>query len=128
MPSGEWSAASARVNPATAALVVSYCRLPPLATTERTEATFTMAPPLLRRISGTAPLRTEDVAHQIDAEDLVPARRARLVDLLIFADAGVVDEDVEAPELLRGAIDEVEACGLATDVSLREGNLGAGGL
>src|SRR5207302_550850 len=48
MPSGEWSAASARVNPATAALVVSYCRLPPPATTERTEATLTMAPPLLR--------------------------------------------------------------------------------
>jgi hypothetical protein len=29
MPSGEWSAASARVKPAIAALVVSYCRLPP---------------------------------------------------------------------------------------------------
>src|SRR6516162_774565 len=56
MPSGEWSAASARVKPATAALVVSYCRLPPPATTERTEATLTMAPPLLRRISGTAAL------------------------------------------------------------------------
>jgi hypothetical protein len=56
MPSGEWSAASARVKPATAALVVSYCRLPPPATTERTEATLTMAPPWLRRISGTAAL------------------------------------------------------------------------
>ena len=56
MPSGEWSAASARVKPATAALVVSYCKLPPPATTERTEATLTMAPPLLRRISGTAAL------------------------------------------------------------------------
>src|SRR3984893_2809817 len=33
---------------------VSYCTLPPPATTERTEATLTMAPPLLRRISGTA--------------------------------------------------------------------------
>src|SRR5205814_10259487 len=71
-------------------------------------------------------LGTEDVAHQVDAEDLVPARCARLVDLLVFADAGVVDEDVEAPELRRGTVDEVEACGLATDVSLREGNLGAG--
>src|ERR1700756_4137365 len=57
MPSGEWSAASARVNPATAALLVSYCRLPPPATTERTEAVLTMAPPWLRRISGTAALR-----------------------------------------------------------------------
>jgi hypothetical protein len=42
MPSGEWSAASARVKPATAAFVVSYCRLPPPATTERTEATLTL--------------------------------------------------------------------------------------
>src|SRR5205085_9243360 len=73
-------------------------------------------------------LGTEDVAHQVDAEDLVPARCARLLDLLVFADAGVVDEDVEAPELLRSAVDEVEACGLATDVSLREGNRSAGGL
>src|SRR5437763_2395002 len=73
-------------------------------------------------------LGTEDVAHQVDAEDLVPARCARLVDLLVFADAGVVDEDVEAPELLRGTVDEVEAGGLATDVSLREVDLGAAGL
>src|SRR5947207_8996360 len=73
-------------------------------------------------------LGTEDVAHQVDVEDLVPARRARLVDLLVFADAGIVDKDVEAPELLRGAVDEVEACGLGTDVSVREGDLGAGGL
>src|SRR5205823_97563 len=73
-------------------------------------------------------LGTEDVAHQVDAEDLVPARRARLVDLLVFADAGVVDKDVEAPELVRGAVDEIEACGLGTDVSVREGDLGAGGL
>jgi hypothetical protein len=28
--------------------------------------------------------------------DLFPARRARLVDLLVFADTGIVDEDVEA--------------------------------
>src|SRR5207245_5421263 len=49
-------------------------------------------------------------------------------DLLVFADAGIVDEDVEPPELLRGAVDEGEACGLGTNVSLREGDLGAGGL
>src|SRR5215831_12131355 len=73
-------------------------------------------------------LGTKDVAHQVDVEDLFPARRARLVDLLVFADAGIVDEDVEAPELLRGTVDEVEACGLGTNVSLREGDLGAGGL
>src|SRR6516165_8408754 len=73
-------------------------------------------------------LGTEDVAHQVDVEDLFPARRARLVDLLVFADAGIVDEDVEAPELLRGTVDKVEACGLGTNVSLREGDLGAGGL
>src|SRR6202044_3233750 len=73
-------------------------------------------------------LGTEDVAHQVDVEDLVPARRARLIDLLVFADAGIVDEDVEAPELLRGTVDEVEACGLGADVSLRENDLGAGGL
>jgi hypothetical protein len=56
-------------------------------------------------------LGTEDVAHQVDAEDLVPTRRARLVNLLVFADAGIVDENVEAPELLRGAVDEAQACG-----------------
>src|SRR5262249_15069026 len=48
--------------------------------------------------------------------------------LLVFANAGIVDEDVEAPELLRGAVDKVEACGLGTNVGLREGDLGAGGL
>jgi cytochrome c len=68
------------------------------------------------------------VAHQVDVEDLVPARGTRLVDLLVFADAGIVDEDVKAPELSRGTVDEVEACGLGTNVSLREGDLGAGGL
>src|SRR6266851_4202272 len=67
-------------------------------------------------------LGAEDVAHQVDAEDLAPARRARLVDLLVFADAGIVDEDVETPELLRGTVDEVEACGLSANVSLREGD------
>src|SRR5438128_12236163 len=30
-------------------------------------------------------LGPEDVAHQVDVEDLVPARRARLLDLLVFA-------------------------------------------
>jgi hypothetical protein len=73
-------------------------------------------------------LGTEEVAHQVDVEDLFPARGTRFVDLLVFADAGIVDEDVEAPELLRGTVDEVEACGLGTNVSLREGDLGAGGL
>jgi hypothetical protein len=32
------------------------------------------------------------------------------------------------PELLHGAVDKVEACGLGTNVSLREGDLGAGAL
>src|SRR6516162_3889987 len=73
-------------------------------------------------------LGTEDVAHQVDVEDLVPARRARLVDLLVFADAGIVDEDVEAAELLRGTVDEVEACSLGANVSMHEGDLGASGL
>src|SRR4026207_2436211 len=72
MPSGEWSAASARVKPATAALVVSYCRLPQPATTERTEATLTIAPPLLRRISGTAALATH-LNHLGPAAGLVNA-------------------------------------------------------
>src|SRR5205085_7182399 len=39
-----------------------------------------------------------------------------------------VDEDIEAPERLRGTVDEGEACGLGSNVSLREGDLGAGGL
>ena len=37
------------------------------------EAVLTMAPPPVRRISGTARLGAEDVAHQVDAEDLVPS-------------------------------------------------------
>src|SRR5262249_82661 len=73
-------------------------------------------------------LGTEDVAHQVDIEDLVPAVRTRLVDLLVFPDAGIVNEDVEAPELLSGSVDETEACGLGTNVSLHEGDFGAGGL
>ena len=46
-----------RVKPATAAFVVSYCRLLPPATTERTEATLTMLPTGLaqRRNGGLAP-------------------------------------------------------------------------
>jgi hypothetical protein len=46
--------------------------------------------------------------------------------LLVFADAGIVDEDVEAPQLLRGTVHEVQACGLGTNVSMRKGDLGAG--
>src|SRR5271167_3228172 len=128
MPSGEWSAASARVKPATAALVVSYSRLPPPATTGTYGGDVNDGATLVAAHQRNRRLGTEDVAHQVDVEDLFPARRARLVDLLVFADAGIVDEDVEAPELLRGTVDEVEACGLGTNVSLREGDLGAGGL
>src|SRR6202008_989566 len=73
-------------------------------------------------------LGTEDVAHQVDVEDLFPARRARLVDLLVFADAGIVDEHVEPPELLRGTVYKDEACALGTNVGVRESNFGAGGL
>src|SRR6478672_5796093 len=65
-----------------------------------------------------------DITHQVDAEDLVPARRARLVDLLVLADAGIVDQDVETPKLLCGPVNEGEACSLGTDVSMREGDLG----
>src|SRR4029077_5890700 len=35
---------------------------------------------------------------------------------------------IEAPEFFPGTVDEGEACGLGPDVSLREGDLGAGGL
>ncbi len=128
MPSAEWSAASARVKPAIAALVVSYLQV---------AAACDDGPHGGGVNDGTAPvaahqrnrrLGAEDVAHQVDAEDLVPARSTRLVHLLVFADAGIVDEDVEPPERLRGTVDEAEACGLGTNVSLREGDLGAGGL
>jgi hypothetical protein len=44
---------------AIAALMVSYCRLPPPAMTDRTEAVLTMTPPPMRRISGTAALAQE---------------------------------------------------------------------
>ena len=44
------------MKPAIAALVVSYNRLPPPEMMDRTEATLTMAPPLPRRINGTAAL------------------------------------------------------------------------
>src|SRR5437899_7325897 len=36
-------------------------------------------------------LGTEGVAHQVDVEDLVPARRTRLVDLPVVANTGVLD-------------------------------------
>src|SRR6202011_2980237 len=52
----------------------------------------------------------------------------RVLDLLVFADAGIVDEDVESPELLRGIVDEGKACGLGADVGVHEGDLGAGAL
>ena len=35
---------------------------------------------------------------------------------------------IDAPEFFAGTVDEGEACGLGTNVSLREGDLGAGGL
>jgi hypothetical protein len=35
---------------------------------------------------------------------------------------------IDAPEFFAGTVDEGEACGLGTSVSLREGDLGAGGL
>src|SRR5437764_3354929 len=84
-------------------------------------------------VGQTQPFRhqTGQLSDQVSAstvQDLVPARRARLLDLLVFADAGIVDEDVEAPKLLCGAVDEGEAYGLGTNVSVREGDLGAGGL
>ena len=54
IPSPAWSNAIARVRPATAALVVSYCTMLPPATTERIEATLTMLPPPVWRIRGIA--------------------------------------------------------------------------
>src|SRR4051812_43890607 len=43
-------------------------------------------------------LGTQRIAHQTDAEDLVPARRACLVALLVLADAGIVNQDGAPPE------------------------------
>jgi hypothetical protein len=118
MPSGEWSAASARV----VLQVAAACHDGTHGGDVDDGASLVAA----HQRHGC--LGTEDVAHQVDVEDLFPARGTRLVDLLVFADAGIVDEDVEAPELLRGAVDEVEARGLGTNVGLREGEFGAGGL
>src|SRR6202040_3243184 len=57
-------------------------------------------------------LGTVDVAHQVDVEDLGSAHPARLLDLLVFADAGIVHQDVEAPEFFPGTAHEAEACRL----------------
>jgi hypothetical protein len=128
MPSGEWSAARARVKPANRGLgcvvqqVAAACDDGTHGGDVDDGAALVAAHQRDRRLG------TEGVAHQVDVEDLVPARRARLVNLFVFADAGIVDEDVEAPELLRGTVDEGEACGLGPNVSLSEGDLGAGGL
>ena len=73
-------------------------------------------------------LGTKRVAHQVHVEDLGPARSTCLVDLLVFADAGIIDQDVEAPELLRCTVDEGGACGLGGNVGVGEGDLGAFGL
>src|SRR6202045_4455891 len=121
MPSGEWSASDRGLG-GVVLQVAAACD----------DGTYggdvNDGAPLVAAHQRNRRLGTEGVAHQVDVEDLVPARRTRLVDLLVFADAGIVDEDVEAAELLRGAVDEGEACGLGTNVSLREGYFGAGGL
>src|SRR6202045_4010795 len=121
MPSGEWSASDRGLG-GVVLQVAAACD----------DGTYggdvNDGAPLVAAHQRNRRLGTEGVAHQVDVEDLVPARRTRLVDLLVFADAGIVDEDVEAPELLRGTVDEGEACGLGTNVSLREGDLGPGGL
>src|ERR1700751_2114750 len=122
MPSGECSAASDRGLGGVVLQVAAACEDGTYGGDVNDGAAVVAAHQRNRRLGA------EDVAHQVDVEDLFPARGTRLVDLFVFADAGIVDEDVEAPELLRGTVDEVEACGLATNVSQREGDPGTGGL
>ena len=72
-------------------------------------------------------LGTEDVAHQVDAEDLVPARRARLFDLLVFANAGIVDEDIDGSNPLSSTGESVFRARLNSSGSRRVAGPADGG-
>src|SRR5215813_12769474 len=70
-------------------------------------------------------LRGKRVSLEIDAEDLVPALGASLFHRVIQPDAGVVDEDVEPAEPLRGLANEGRGFGLAFHVRFHEYDLSA---
>ena len=56
-----------------------------------------------------------DLRHEVDADDLLPLLRGRL-DPAVDGDAGVGDEEVDAPEALDRRLDEVLDVLLAADV------------
>ena len=70
-------------------------------------------------------LRAERVPLEIHAEDLVPALGAGLFHRVIQPDAGVVDEDVEPSEALRGLPNEVRGLHLTLHVRFHEYDLAA---
>src|SRR5215471_14052784 len=93
--------------------------------TDRTEATLTMLPPPACRRSGIASLRDKRVPLEVHAEDLIPALGAGLFHRVILPDAGVIDEDVEPAEPLRGLANEGRGFGLAFHVRFHEYDLSA---
>ena len=68
MPSGEWSAASARVKPATAALVVSVLQVAAACDDGTYGGDINDGTAVVGAHQRNRCLGTEDVAHQIDAE------------------------------------------------------------
>src|SRR5439155_7375744 len=69
--------------------------------------------------------RAKRVALEIHAEDLVPALGAGVFYRVIQPDPGVVDEDVEPAEALRGLPNEGSGLRLAFHVRIHEHDLAA---
>src|SRR5215510_7313495 len=85
-------------------------------TAATTEAVLTMVPPPLAFITGIAYLLLKEHAAHVDCHQRVPGVFIRLHDASGDAITGVVDEDVEAPEPLRGRRDHALDVGGAGDV------------
>src|SRR6267142_3914340 len=73
-------------------------------------------------------LRTERVALEVHAQDLVPALGAGLDHRVIEPDPGIVDEDVKPAEAVRRLPDESRGLGLALHVRFDKDGLAAAGL
>ena len=110
MPSPAWPRASARVSPATAALVVSHwgcCPRPPRRGGRRRSR---CSRPQSRTSPGWPPC-AGGIALEVDAEDRVPALLAGIDNRLIETHAHAVGRHVEPAELGAGAPDEAHCLG-----------------
>src|SRR5439155_15656728 len=127
MPSTTCSIARPRLKPATAALVVSYWRLLPPATMERTEAMLTMLPPtgLAHRWNGS--FGAEDIAQEVDAQDGVPALGGSLDHGVIHAYPSVIHQNVELAKVVHGALYERGDFGFLLHVRFDEHDVAATG-